>query len=137
VSVVKMARSWGWVLASVAAAWLGGSSVSRAQPAPHPHAQSAPASRPSSAAAAAPSRGDAAAEGVVNLNEATADELERLPGIGPAKARAIVEHRHGHPFHRVDELTKVKGIGRKTFSKLRPYLTLVGATTLMAQPAGK
>jgi competence protein ComEA len=137
VTVRKLARGWGWVLASVAAAWLGGASVSRAQPAPHPRASSTPTARPASAGAAASSRGEAAAEGVVNLNEATADELERLPGIGPAKARAIVEHRHGHPFHRVDEVTKVKGIGRKTFTKLRPYLTLVGATTLMAQPSSK
>lgn len=68
--------------------------------------------------------------GVVNLNDASEDELERLPGIGPAKARAIVDHRHGHPFRKLDELTKVKGIGRKTFGRLRPYITLVGPTTL-------
>jgi competence protein ComEA len=72
--------------------------------------------------------------GVVNLNLASSDELERLPGIGPAKARAIVEHRRAHPFHKVEDLTKVKGIGRKTFGKLRPYLTLVGATTLTEAP---
>lgn len=70
------------------------------------------------------------ADGVVNLNDATADQLELLPGIGPGKARAIVEHRHAHPFRRVDELTKVKGIGRKTFGRLRPYITIVGPTTL-------
>jgi competence protein ComEA len=68
--------------------------------------------------------------GVVNLNEASADELERLPGIGPQKARSIVEHRHAHRFLKVDEITKVKGIGRKTLGKLRPYITLVGPTTL-------
>ena len=70
------------------------------------------------------------ADGVVNLNDASEEELERLPGIGPAKARAIAEHRHTHPFKRVDELTKVKGIGRKTFGRLRPYITTVGRTTL-------
>jgi competence protein ComEA len=69
-------------------------------------------------------------DGVVNLNDAAAEDLERLPGIGPAKARAIVEHRHTHPFHRVDELTKVKGIGRKTFARLRPHLSIAGPTTL-------
>src|SRR5207253_3210313 len=99
-----------------------------AQPAPHSRVQPPPAARPvgpvSSAAPASPSAG------VVNLNEANAEELERLPGIGPAKAKAIVEHRHAHPFHRVDDLTKVKGIGKKTFAKLRPYLTIVGPTTL-------
>jgi competence protein ComEA len=70
------------------------------------------------------------ADGVVNLNDASEDELARLPGIGPGKARAIAEHRHAHPFRRIDELTKVKGIGRKTFGRLRPYITTVGPTTL-------
>lgn len=69
-------------------------------------------------------------DGVVNLNDASEDELTRLPGIGPGKARAIAEHRHAHPFRRIDELTKVKGIGRKTFGRLRPYITTVGPTTL-------
>jgi competence protein ComEA len=69
-------------------------------------------------------------EGVVNINDASAEELERLPGIGPAKAKAIVDHRRAHPFRKTDELVKVKGIGRKTFGRLRPYITIVGATTL-------
>jgi comEA protein len=74
-------------------------------------------------------------DGVVNLNDASEDELTRLPGIGAGKARAIAEHRHAHPFRRIDELTKVKGIGRKTFGRLRPYITTVGPTTL-ARKAG-
>ncbi|HEX9101876.1 MAG TPA: helix-hairpin-helix domain-containing protein [Polyangia bacterium] len=77
-------------------------------------------------AAAVPKSSD----GVVNVNDAREDELTHLPGIGPAKAHAIAEHRHGHPFRRIDELTKVKGIGRKTFGHLRPYITTVGPTTL-------
>jgi competence protein ComEA len=85
-------------------------------------------------AASATTKGRAEVEGVVNLNEASAEELERLPGIGPAKARAIVEHRHAHPFRKAEELTRVKGIGRKTFGKLRPYITLTGATTLSSEP---
>lgn len=72
-------------------------------------------------------------DGVVNLNDATEEELARLPGIGPGKARAIAEHRHAHPFHRADDLTKVKGIGRKTFGRLRPYITTVGPTTLTSE----
>jgi competence ComEA-like helix-hairpin-helix protein len=71
--------------------------------------------------------------GVVNLNDATETQLELLPGIGPQKARAIVEHRRGHPFHRTDELMKVKGIGRKTFGRLRPYLTIVGPSTMASE----
>jgi competence protein ComEA len=75
--------------------------------------------------------------GVVNLNSATPDELAYLPGIGPAKAHAIVEHRREHPFKKLEDLTKVKGIGRKTFGKLKPYLTLAGPTTLKGQPAAR
>jgi competence protein ComEA len=88
---------------------------------------------PTDSAATVPS-GKVAA-GVVNLNDASPDELERLPGIGPTRARAIVEHRRAHPFHKVDEITKVKGIGRKTFAKLRPFITVVGPTTLRESPS--
>jgi competence protein ComEA len=72
--------------------------------------------------------------GTVNLNDASATELELLPGIGPTKAARIVEQRRAHPFKKLDELTKVKGIGRKTFGKLRPYITLSGPTTLKTEP---
>lgn len=63
---------------------------------------------------------------LIDLNGATPEELEQLPGIGPTRAHAIVEHRQAHPFKKIDELTKVKGIGRKTFSRLRPLVTLGG-----------
>jgi competence protein ComEA len=71
-----------------------------------------------------------AGEGVVNLNDATEQQLTLLPGVGPAKARGIVAYRHGRPFRRAEDLIKVKGIGRKTFGRLRPYVTTVGPTTL-------
>jgi competence protein ComEA len=71
-----------------------------------------------------------ASEGVVNLNDATEEQLTLLPGVGPAKARGIVAYRHGRPFRRAEELIKVKGIGRKTFGRLRPYVTTVGPTAL-------
>lgn len=92
-------------------------------------------SLPASAAAmsSAPGGNGNATEGVVNLNAATEEQLGFLPGVGSAKAQAIIEHRRTHPFHRVDELTKVKGIGKKTFARLRPFLTVAGPTTLAAE----
>ncbi|MBK6337256.1 MAG: helix-hairpin-helix domain-containing protein [Betaproteobacteria bacterium] len=64
----------------------------------------------------------------VNLNTATKDELIALPGIGPAKAQAIIDHRTAHgPFKSVEELKDVKGIGAKRFEKLKPELTVAGS----------
>lgn len=61
----------------------------------------------------------------VNLNTATKDELIALPGIGPAKAQAIIDYRTAHgPFKSVEELKDVKGIGAKRFEKLKPELTV-------------
>jgi competence protein ComEA len=71
-----------------------------------------------------------AAEGVVNINTATPAQLGLLPGIGETKARAIMEHRQRRPFARVDDLVAVRGIGRATLRRLRPYLTVRGDTTL-------
>lgn len=68
--------------------------------------------------------------GQVNLNTASAEELQRLPGVGPSRAVAIVAYRDRHPFRRVEELMRIRGIGRKTFRRLRPMLTLEGPTTL-------
>ena len=64
----------------------------------------------------------------VNLNTATKDELIALPGIGPAKAQAILDYRAQHGgFRSVEELKDVKGIGAKRFEKLKGDLT-VGAS---------
>ncbi|NLZ18008.1 MAG: helix-hairpin-helix domain-containing protein [Desulfobulbaceae bacterium] len=56
----------------------------------------------------------------VNINTATVQELTTLPGIGPAKAEAIIKHREANgPFKTVDELGNVKGVGPKTLQDLR------------------
>jgi competence protein ComEA len=56
----------------------------------------------------------------VNINTATQEELETLPGIGPTKARAIIEYRREKgPFQTPDELQEVSGIGPKTWEGLK------------------
>jgi len=79
--------------------------------------------------------------GVVNLNQATAKELDMLPGVGPKAVQAILAFREQHKFNRIEELVKVKGFGKKRFSKLKPYLTVAGETTIQAEkpekPGGK
>lgn len=76
----------------------------------------------------------------VNLNTATKDDLIALPGIGPAKAQAILDYRVQHGgFKSVDELKDVKGIGAKRFEQLRPELTVTppGVRTTAARPDAK
>lgn len=65
----------------------------------------------------------------VNINTASQAELEALKGIGPAKAKAIVEYRNQHGlFSSIDELEKVSGIGAGTIQQLRDELTVGGET---------
>jgi competence protein ComEA len=69
----------------------------------------------------------------VNLNTATKDELIALPGIGPAKAQAILDYRKANgAFKSVEELKDVKGIGAKRFEKLKAELTVGGAVRTAA-----
>jgi competence ComEA-like helix-hairpin-helix protein len=79
----------------------------------------------------------AGAGGVVNVNEASDEQLLRLPGVGPARARQIIEYRKKQPFKRPEELTRIKGIGKKTFAKLRPLVALSGPTTLTERPKAR
>ena len=77
--------------------------------------------------------GGSPSEGVININTATVDELTLLPGIGPSKAEAIVKQRARQPFKTTDQLMRVKGIGRKTFKNLQPWLRVEGPTTLKSK----
>lgn len=71
-----------------------------------------------------------AVQGVVNVNTATADELQLLPGVGESRANAIIAARKQRGgFGDLDQLVEVKGIGTTLLAKLRPHLTLEGKTT--------
>ena len=61
----------------------------------------------------------------INLNTATASELQRLPRIGPKMAARILAYREAHgAFRRVQDLVQVRGIGTKTLAQLTPYLII-------------
>jgi competence protein ComEA len=70
--------------------------------------------------------------GVVNLNTAPPEVLGLLPGVGPAKAAEIVAYRKRRPFRTVDELVRIRGIGRKMVRRLRAHLAVTGPTTASA-----
>jgi competence protein ComEA len=76
----------------------------------------------------------ASAQGVVNINSASEEQLRLLPRIGPTKAKRIAQYRTKQKFKTTWELMRVKGIGRKTFRRLRPFLTVAGETTLATRP---
>lgn len=59
----------------------------------------------------------------VDLNKASAEELATVPGIGPSLAQRIIEFREKEgPYRRIEDLMKVKGIGEKSFQKLRQHV---------------
>ncbi len=74
-------------------------------------------------------------EGTVNINTANEKQLALLPGIGPSTAKKIVSYRSRQKFQQPMNLMRIKGIGRKTFNAVKPYVTVKGDTTLTV--AGK
>jgi competence protein ComEA len=90
-----------------------------APPPPAP-ARQQPAPQPSATGVRKLQPGDAP----INVNTATADDLMRLPGVGPVTAQAIVSARTTSPFRTVDDLDRVRGIGPKTLDKLRPFVVV-------------
>lgn len=66
--------------------------------------------------------------GRIDLNRASAAELETLPMIGPKKAGEIIRWRAEHgPFREPRDLMKVRGIGEKTYDRVAPYIAVAGA----------
>ena len=72
-----------------------------------------------------PSAPRPAASGAINLNTASATDLEALPGIGAKTAARIVEYRQKNgPFKKIEELMNVRGVGEKNFLKLKGQITV-------------
>lgn len=105
----------------------GGEAAAQTRPA----SRGAPAPAATSSATASPS-----ASGVVDVNTAGEEQLVLLPGIGPTKARAILaaRQRMGR-FRRVEDLLRVRGIGRATLRRIRNMVSLQGGTTMTTRAA--
>lgn len=79
--------------------------------------------------------GAPAPAGKINLNTATVSQLEDLPGIGPALAARIVDHRQKNgAFKSVEDLMAVKGVGEKNFAKIQGSLTVGAPATTKETP---
>jgi comEA protein len=74
-------------------------------------------------AGAQPNNRDLQSQDQVEINSATVEDLQKVPGIGPTLAGRIVEFREEHgPFERIEDLLNVQGIGERTLERMRPYL---------------
>jgi competence protein ComEA len=72
----------------------------------------------------------------VNINTANAEQLQQVPGIGPATADKILKMRKSYgPFKSVDDLLAIRGLGQKRLDKMRKYLTVGKSTASKAAPA--
>jgi competence ComEA-like helix-hairpin-helix protein len=71
--------------------------------------------------------------GIVNLNTASIEQLQLLPGVGEVRASAIVDARKkGGGFKSVDDLMEVRGVGPTLLDQLRPFVAVTGKTTIKA-----
>lgn len=86
-------------------------------------ASEAPAPEASPAPAEEPVLEEVLVEKSVDINQASLEELDRLPGIGPALGQRIIDYREqNNDFYDIEEIMEVSGIGEKTFQKLEPYI---------------
>jgi len=82
-----------------------------------------------------------AGAGVLNLNTATLDQIDALPGVSAKLAAAVVAERTVRPFARPEDVMRVQGMSRKRFDRLRPHLAVSGSSSFIPvkgrpKPAG-
>lgn len=113
----------------VIAALLAGAPVSSAQT-PKGQAPKTSAAKPSSAG-----RVRATPASPVNINAATAAQLQTLPGVGASTAQRILDYREKNGgFKKIEELMNVRGVGEKSFLKLKPLIVISGERAAAAAP---
>lgn len=69
--------------------------------------------------------------GVVNLNTATLDQIDALPGVSPRLAAAVVAERTARPFGRPEDVLRVHGMSKTRFERLRPHLSVTGPSSFV------
>lgn len=90
-----------------------------------PHSGEAQAPPPVTGGAATPSPGGKTPGGTININTATVEELDKLPGIGPVLAQGIIDYREANgPFKSTEEITLVSGIGDATYAKIKELISV-------------
>lgn len=88
------------------------------------------AKQPAPSVSSQPTPRPATVKARLDVNRATAQEFDQLPGIGPALAQRILDYRRSHgPFTAVEDLSLVKGIGSKKLDRLRGLVTIRSETT--------
>jgi competence ComEA-like helix-hairpin-helix protein len=93
-----------------------------------------PASAPILAADTSPPAGSQEREGLVDINAASAEELDRLPGVGPVRAKAIISHR---PYNGKDDLVQRKIIPQNVYDQIKDkIIARQGSTRASSRSAG-